>query len=147
MTPTPGDALEAVLTLNGSGNAFGPLDELLWRERHMLERLAYRLASQHALITLGNTRWLHRSDVEVASAVRELRRQEVMRAAETEHLLRRLHLPADTSLAGIAASAPMPWSLMFEDHWAAMRTLETEIRETAARTVALLEDLAGDDET
>ena len=99
------------------------------------------MTAQHAVIAAGDTRWLQLSDAEVKSAVRDLRRHEVLRAAETEHLLRGMRRPVDTTLTDLAAAAPMPWNIMLNDHRVAMRELESEIRATAARTVALLEGL------
>lgn len=144
MIRTPGAAIEVMLSVADSGDAFESLDDVLWQERRLLERLAYRLTAQLAVLSLGETRWLALSDSEVTAAVRDLRAHEVVRAAETEQLLRRLRRPARTTLAQLAALAPTPWSAILDDHREAMRELETGMRATAAKTVALLESLAAD---
>lgn len=139
MTLRPGDAIKVVLSVTDPGRLFWPLDELLWQERRLLERLNYRLVAQHATIASGDARWLHVSDVEVTTALRELHQHEALRAAETEHVLGQLGLRSGTTLRQLAAAAPTPWSLMFTDHWDAMCTIEHEIRTVADRTASLLE--------
>jgi hypothetical protein len=141
MTRTPGTAIEVKLNVTETADAFAALDDALWQERRLLERLAYRLAAQHAVIGLGETRWLAVSDSEVKVAVRDVRDQEVVRAAETERVLRRLRRPADTSLAQLATMSPAPWPVILDDHRVAMRELETTILTHAGQTVALLESL------
>ena len=146
MSPMPGDTTEVIRSVTGNGGDFSPLDELLWQERRLLERLDYRLLAQHAVIASGDTRWLKRSDADVRTAVADLHRHEVLRAAETERLLRSLRRPSNTSLTELAAAAPMPWTIMLDDHRVAMRELANEIRSTAARTVTLLEEFQDEDD-
>ena len=147
MTRTPSTAIEVKLNVTETPDAFAALDDALWQERRLLERLAYRLAAQHAVVTLGETRWLAVSDAEVKVAVREVREHEVLRAAQTERVLRRLRKPVDTSLAQLATVSPAPWPVILDDHRVAMRDLETTILTRAAQTVALLESLTAGGES
>ena len=85
--------------------------EALWRLRESLARLATAL----------------RGFGDVDAATTELAFGEVLRCAETEELAGALGLPADASLAEIAALTVEPWQTILLDHLDALRLHYTEV--------------------
>jgi len=95
---------------------FTSLVAALWEQRSALQRLAGAL-SGHG---------------ELAAAVEEFQLGEVFRVAEVEALARMLGLPADVTLAELAAVATAPWDTLLTDHWVALQRLYTEVTARAA---------------
>lgn len=95
---------------------FGAVTDGLWRLRACLIALAAALSGT------GDLR----------AAIEDLRLGEILRSAETEELARALGLPADASLAGLAAVAAEPWQTILLDHLVALRRLYTEVTGRAA---------------
>lgn len=104
-------------TERGAPTGYPAVASALWQQRVAMQQLAAALA------TGGDVR----------SALRDFRLGEVFRAAEVEDLARLLGLPADVSLADLAAVSPEPWRMMLADHWDALQQLYTEV---TARAVA-----------
>lgn len=118
--------------------AFADLSAVLWDARELLEQLLYNAAAQHWFYAYGESRWRTRAAQELRLAVSQLRITEVLRAAESEELCRRLGLPNDTTLRAIAAVAPEPWQTLLSDHRRALRGLLDEIDLATAQVAATL---------
>lgn len=134
MTYPHREAMSVVPDPDDAAAAFGELENLLWRERGMLERMLYRLVAQAAVVSTGDWRWLQSSDEDVRDAIAPLQACEVARAAVSEELAGRYGLSGDVSLHALAGVAPDPWSVILNDHRAAIRQLEKDIRDVAAQT-------------
>ena len=127
---TPGDA--------GTADLYGSLASLLWNERETLEVLLYKLIQEQLLLSAGQIRWLAKADAEVADAVRQTRLAEVLRAAETERTAVDLGLSPEATLRELAQIAPEHWSLVLDEHRAALRALVGDVQAAAAEVRALL---------
>jgi FlgN protein len=119
--------------------AYTAVSNALWVQRETLQTLLYRLVCEKLVLISGSTRWLPQADDQVRDAVEQLRGGELMRAAEVEELTRILVLPADASLAEIAAASPEPWNTLFADHRTALRTLAFEVQAVAEENQHLLD--------
>jgi hypothetical protein len=104
----------------------------LWRERHLLELLLFKVDEEQLLVAAGRTRWLARAAGEVEMVREELRQTELQRAVEVSGVAVELGLPADASLRQLAAATPEPWRGMLAEHRQAFLALTDEV--TAVRT-------------
>ncbi len=103
------------------------LSEVLWRERHLLELLLFKLEEEQLVLTAGRTRWLAHATREVETVLDEIRTAELGRAVEVDEVARSLDLDAGASLATLAAHAPAPWDDILRAHRDAFAGLTTEI--------------------
>lgn len=88
----------------------------LWRERHLLELLLFKLDEEQLLLAAGRTRWLARATGEVKMVLEEIRQTELERAVEVSGVAVDLGLPAGASLRQLAAATPEPWQGMLAEH-------------------------------
>jgi hypothetical protein len=102
---------------------------ILWRERHLLELLAFKLDAQQLLIGSGRDRWLHHVSDELESVLDELRHTELLRAVEVDAVAGALGLGAGASLAELAAAAPAPFDDLLRQHREALVELAAEVRD------------------
>jgi len=86
---------------------------VLWRERHLLELLLFKLDEEQLVLAAGRTRWLPRATREVEMVLEEL-------AVD-------MQLPAGASLRQLAELAPSPWQGMLVEHRQAFLSLTDEI--------------------
>jgi hypothetical protein len=100
---------------------------ILWRERHLLELLLFKLDEEQLVLAAGRTRWLPRATREVEMVLEELRQTELERAVEVSRVANDLRLPADASLRQLADAAQPPWQGMLLEHRQAFLTLTDEI--------------------
>ena len=100
---------------------------ILWRERHLLELLLFKLDEEQLVLAAGRTRWLPRATREVEMVLEEIRLTELERAVEVSRLALDLGLPADASLRQLADAAPQPWQGMLVEHRQAFLVLTDEI--------------------
>jgi len=100
---------------------------ILWRERHLLELLLFKLDEEQLLLAAGRTRWLPRATREVEMVLEEIRQTELERAVEVSRVAADLALPAGTSLRQLAEATPPPWQGMLIEHRQAFLTLTDEI--------------------
>src|SRR5262245_43378475 len=100
---------------------------ILWRERHLLELLLFKLDEEQLVLAAGRTRWLPRATREVEMVLEEIRQTELERALEVSRLSLDLGLPAGASLRQLAEAAPPPWQGMLVEHRQAFLTLTDEI--------------------
>lgn len=111
---------------------------ILWRERDLLDLLAFKLDEQGLLLAAGRTRWLTRAADELEAVMEELRYVELVRAMETSALAEELGLPGGASLAELAGAAPTPWDELLWSHRAALIELSEEVRVRSGDNCAAL---------
>ena len=100
---------------------------ILWRERHLLELLLFKLDEEQLVLAAGRTRWLPRATREVEMVLEEIRQTELERSVEVSGLSVELGLPSSASLRQLADAAPPPWQGMLAEHRQAFLSLTDEI--------------------
>lgn len=100
---------------------------ILWRQRHLLELLLFKLDVEQTLLAAGRLRWLARATNEVELVLDEIRATELARAVAIDSLAPELGLPPGASLADLAAAAPSPWDGIFTEHRVAFLSLTDEV--------------------
>jgi hypothetical protein len=116
---------------------------ILWRERDLLDLLAFKLDEQSLLLAAGRTRWLTQAADELDAVMDELRHVELVRAIETDALATELGLPAGASLADLAGAVEEPWAELLWSHRAALIELSEDVRTRSATNCDALERGAG----
>jgi hypothetical protein len=100
---------------------------ILWRERHLLELLLFKLDEEQLVLAAGRTRWLPRATREVELVLEEIRQTELERAIEVSRVAIELGLHSNASLRELAQAAPPPWQEMLIEHRQAFLSLTEEI--------------------
>jgi hypothetical protein len=100
---------------------------ILWRQRHLLELLLFKLDVEQTLLASGRLRWLARATAEVELVLDELRATELARAVAIDDLAVALGLAAGCSLRDVAGAAPAPWGDILTEHRTAFLALTDEI--------------------
>jgi flagellar biosynthesis/type III secretory pathway chaperone len=118
--------------------ALANLSSLLWRQRELLELLVFKLEEEQMMLASGRSKWLAHATREVEAVLDQIRRTEVLRAAEADAAARDLGLPPNPSLADLAAAATEPWASLLRDHRQAFLTLTAEITTLAQANKDLL---------
>ena len=116
----------------GAAEQCAELSAALWAVRDRLERLAYCVEVQRALVETGRTTWVARSAQEVEVALEQLRGAELVRAVDTAPLASTLGLDPDASLSQIATVAPAPWDELLAEHRSALLEVTRDLTESAA---------------
>jgi hypothetical protein len=114
------------------------LSSILWREREMLELLLFKLEEEQLVLAANRGRWLAHATREVELVLDQIRRTEVVRAAEVEAVGAQLGLGPNPSLTSLAESAGAPWAELFHQHRKAFLTLTAEIQALAEANRDLL---------
>lgn len=127
---------------------------ILWRQRHLLELLLFKLDVEQTLLAAGRLRWLARATNEVEMVLDEIRSIELARAVAVDDVAASLGLAAGCSLRELAAAAPAPWDGILTEHRSAFLALTEEISVVARanrdlvshgqQSVAAVLDLVGD---
>jgi hypothetical protein len=81
---------------------------ILWRQRHLLELLLFKLDEEQLVLVAGRTRWLPRATREVEMVLEEIRQTELERALEVSRVALDLGLPASCPQA---STSPAPSAL------------------------------------
>ncbi len=100
---------------------------ILWRQRHLLELLLFKLDVEQTLLAAGRLRWLARATNEVELVLDEIRATELARAVAIDEIASGLGLAPGCSLRELAAVAPTPWDGIFTEHRTAFLALTQEI--------------------
>ena len=103
------------------------VSSILWRERHLLELLLFKLDEEQLVLAAGRTRWLARATREVEMVLEELRQTELERAVEVSRVTADLGLSPGASLRQLAESAPPPWQEVLAEHRQAFLSLTDEV--------------------
>ena len=100
---------------------FEELARLLWRQRHLLDALRFKLEVEWLLLDSGRVRWLEVATNEIVDVLRCVQAEELTMAARPlRELGTRLGLGADARLADVVAAAPEPWNEIVADHHIAL---------------------------
>lgn len=100
---------------------------ILWRQRHLLELLLFKLDVEQTLLAAGRLRWLARATNEVEMVLDEIRATELARAVAIDDVAMGLGLAPGCSLRELADAAPAPWDDIFTEHRTAFLVLTEEI--------------------
>ena len=111
---------------------------ILWRERELLDLLAYKLELEQLVLASGRTRWLAYSTREVEDVLLTLRETEVLRAVASDEAAGDLGLAPAVTLVELANAAPEPWATMLHDHRTALITATREIAELSESNRGLI---------
>lgn len=114
------------------------LSQILWRERELLEHLAYELEIERLVLASGRTKWLARATRDIDDTLSDIRSTEVLRAVAADEAAEELGLPANPSLAGLADAAGDPWRGILLEHRDALLGIAREIAELSEDNKGLL---------
>lgn len=114
------------------------LSQVLWRERELLEQLAYRLEVERLVLASGRAKWLINATRDIETCVDELRETEVLRAVAADELAERLGLGPNPSLFALAEASDEPWRGILLDHRDTLVGIAREIAELSESTHGLL---------
>lgn len=103
------------------------LSLILWRERELLDLLAYRLELEQLVLSSGRSRWLARANREVEELLATLRETEVLRAMAADEAGAELGLEANPSLGALAEGSPEPWRSILSEHRDALVAVTRDI--------------------
>jgi len=105
------------------------LSASLWRERELLELLAFKLTEEQLLLTSGSTRWLQYATQEVEQVMERLSTASLARTVEVSGIAADWGIPETSTLRELAASAADDtWRDILDSHLAAMTQLTAEIQ-------------------
>ncbi|HEY0259141.1 MAG TPA: flagellar protein FlgN [Lacisediminihabitans sp.] len=106
------------------------LSSCLWRERELLDLLAFKLEEEQFLLASGRSRWLQYATREVEQVMDRLKETELARTIESAVVAKEWGAPEDATLRELVSHAPEgPWSDIFDSHLAALTELTNHIRE------------------
>ncbi len=114
------------------------LSSVLWRERELLEMLAYKLEVEQLVLASGRTHWLAAAAREVEQVLERIREIELLRSVEVEVVATALGLADDASLQQIADASDEPWRSIWLDHREAFTSTATQIRQLSESNRELL---------
>ncbi len=109
------------------------LSNILWRERRLLELLAFKLEEERLVLASGRTRWMPRASGEVDAIIDEIKHVRLERAISLADVGTEIGLGDVPTLRALASAAPPPWDGICAEHARALRTLSQEI-ESITRT-------------
>jgi hypothetical protein len=115
------------------------LAAVLWRQREVIEQLAYKLECEQLLMASGRTARLGQSISEVEGIAEKLQLLEMQRAEAADRAAAELGLPPGSGLAEIAGSVQPPWTEVLLEHRTALLTLTAELKGLADSTRTLAE--------
>ena len=111
---------------------------VLWRERHLLELLVFKLEEERLLLTAGKVRWVNHASREVEIVLEQLRAAELFRAVKVEAAALEFGLETCPGLRSLSQAAPEPWSSIFSRHRQACLELTGEVRDLSERNRQML---------
>jgi hypothetical protein len=107
------------------------VSNILWRERNLLELLAFKLDSERLLVRAGRTRWLALADHEVERVLGELKAVELERSIQVQALADELGIDSEPTLQSLAGTVPSEWAGIFADHRRALLELARTVDRSA----------------
>jgi len=113
---------------------------ILWHERELLDVLLFKLEEEQLMLSSGRTRWLARATREVEVVLEEIRRTEVLRAAEVDAATKEMGLPSAASLTALIEVVDEPWRTIFREHRQAFLVATTEVTQMAESNRDLLSE-------
>jgi hypothetical protein len=118
------------------------VSNILWRERNLLELLAFKLDSERLLARAGRTRWLAMADHEVERVLDELKAVELERGIQVQALVDELGLDAEPTLQSLTETVPDEWSGILADHRRALIGLARDVDRSARHSRRKIENTA-----
>ncbi len=115
------------------------LAAVLWRQREVIEELAYKLECEQLLMASGRTTRLGQSISDVEAIAERLQVLEMQRAEAADRAAAELGLPTGSGLAEIAGTVQPPWTEVLLEHRTALLTLTAELKSLADSTRSLAE--------
>jgi len=106
---------------------------ILWRERRLMELLAYKLNVKKLVAAAGRPDWSAHAATDVQAVSAELRSVEAERAESAQSIAASLGMHEAPSLAALATAVPAQWGRLLEGHRSALADLLAEI-ESAGRS-------------
>ena len=114
---------------------------VLFRERHLLELLLFKLEEEDLLLHAGRTRWLTHASREVETVLDELGEVELARAAALAAIGAGLGLgDSVATLAEVVQAAKPPWDGIFAEHQQVLHELTGEVLRAAESNQRQLRD-------
>lgn len=107
------------------------VSNILWRERHLLELLLFKLEEEQLLLASGRSRWLARATSEVEMVMSEIKQVELARAIELDATTVPMGLGAGVSLRELSDKSLPPWKELFMEHHRGFLELTDEIASLA----------------
>lgn len=92
------------------------LSLILWRERELLELLAYKLELEQLVLASGRSKWLAQANREVEDLLVTIRETEVLRAVAADEEAARVGLEPNPSLTALAEASEEPWHTILLEH-------------------------------
>lgn len=120
------------------------VSNILWRERNLLELLAFKLDSERLLARAGRTQWLARADHEVEVVLGALKAAELERGIHVQALAGEFDLATEPTLQALAERVPAEWAGIFTDHRRALLELARDVDRSARRSRRQLEPVTVD---
>jgi hypothetical protein len=106
------------------------LSACLWRERELLDLLAFKLEEEQLLLTTGKSRWLQYATREVEQVMERLRAAGLARSVEAAAVADEWGAPQNATLRELVDTAPDgPWADIFTAHLAALTEYTEQIRD------------------
>jgi hypothetical protein len=132
--------------------ALSELSNILWRERRLLELLAFKLEEERLVLASGRTRWLPRASGEVDAIIEEIKHVRLERAIRVADVSAELGIADAPTLRVLSGAVPPPWDVICIEHARALHTLAREIESitradrapTASRVDAVAPDAHGE---
>jgi len=121
------------------------LSHVLWRERELLEMLAFKLEEEELVLAHGRSRWLAYASREVQTVLDTIQRTEVLRALTADTVAAATGVQSNPSLLALAECSDEPWRTILLEHRDELVALVAQITEMAAASRKLL--TAGYDRT
>lgn len=114
----------------GARMSANELSACLWRERELLDLLAFKLEEEQLLLTTGKSRWLQYATREVEQVMERLRSAGLARSVEAAVVAEEWGAPQNATLRELVDSAPDgPWADIFTAHLAALTEYTEQIRD------------------
>ncbi len=105
------------------------LSACLWRERELLDLLAFKLEEEQFLLTTGKSRWLQYATREVEQVMERLRAAGLARSVEAAVVAEEWGAPENATLRELVDTAPDgPWGDIFTAHLGALTEYTEQIR-------------------
>ncbi len=114
------------------------VSNLLWRERDLLDAVAYKLEMERLVLASEANRWLARATRELDGVLDQLRSAELVRSLKVDDLAGLIGLRTSPTLRELAAAVPEPWDEIFLRHRDAFVEVTTEIRAATAANRSML---------
>ena len=114
----------------GARMSANDLSACLWRERELLDLLAFKLEEEQFLLTAGKSRWLQYATREVEQVMERLRSAGLARSVEAAVVAEEWGAPQNATLRELVDSAPDgPWADIFTAHLNALTEYTEQIRD------------------